>query len=128
MAAAMADRIKRARLAILAHILPLNDPVRVAEELAMLDCLSGGPARPLRQFCGAREHDRRDGLWARRQSPSPDCLGEALGARRGRSAGQEAALGAIKDLLLSCMLGWEVERCATMSAWPDLLSHLADET
>jgi len=42
MAAAMADRIKRAKLAILAHILPLNNPVRVAEELAMLDCLTGG--------------------------------------------------------------------------------------
>jgi alkanesulfonate monooxygenase SsuD/methylene tetrahydromethanopterin reductase-like flavin-dependent oxidoreductase (luciferase family) len=42
MAARMADRIKRARLAILAHVLPLNNPVRVAEELAMLDCLTGG--------------------------------------------------------------------------------------
>jgi len=42
MAAAMVDRIKRARLAILAHVLPLNNPVRVAEELAMLDYLSGG--------------------------------------------------------------------------------------
>jgi alkanesulfonate monooxygenase SsuD/methylene tetrahydromethanopterin reductase-like flavin-dependent oxidoreductase (luciferase family) len=31
MAAAVADRIKQARLAILAHILPLNNPVRVAE-------------------------------------------------------------------------------------------------
>jgi hypothetical protein len=42
MAAAMADRIKRARLAILAHVLPLNNPVRVAEELAMLDYRTGG--------------------------------------------------------------------------------------
>ena len=42
MAAAVADRIKQARLAILAHILPLNNPVRVAEELAMLDYLTGG--------------------------------------------------------------------------------------
>jgi pimeloyl-ACP methyl ester carboxylesterase len=42
MAAAMADRIKRAKLAILAHILPLNNTVRVAEELALLDCLTGG--------------------------------------------------------------------------------------
>ena len=42
MAARMADRIKRARLAILAHVLPLNNPVRVAEELTMLDCLTGG--------------------------------------------------------------------------------------
>jgi hypothetical protein len=42
MAAAVADRIKQARLAILAHILPLNNSVRVAEELAMLDYLTGG--------------------------------------------------------------------------------------
>jgi alkanesulfonate monooxygenase SsuD/methylene tetrahydromethanopterin reductase-like flavin-dependent oxidoreductase (luciferase family) len=42
MAARMADRVKRARLAILAHVLPLNNPVRVAEELTMLDCLTGG--------------------------------------------------------------------------------------
>jgi alkanesulfonate monooxygenase SsuD/methylene tetrahydromethanopterin reductase-like flavin-dependent oxidoreductase (luciferase family) len=42
MAAAMADRIKQAKLAILAHVLPLNNPVRVAEELAMLDYLTGG--------------------------------------------------------------------------------------
>jgi alkanesulfonate monooxygenase SsuD/methylene tetrahydromethanopterin reductase-like flavin-dependent oxidoreductase (luciferase family) len=38
----MVDRIKHARLAILAHVLPLNNPVRVAEELAMLDYLTGG--------------------------------------------------------------------------------------
>ncbi len=42
MAARVVDRVKRAKLAILAHVLPLNNPVRVAEELAMLDCLSGG--------------------------------------------------------------------------------------
>jgi alkanesulfonate monooxygenase SsuD/methylene tetrahydromethanopterin reductase-like flavin-dependent oxidoreductase (luciferase family) len=42
MAARMVDRLKRAKLAILAHVLPLNNPVRVAEELALLDCLSGG--------------------------------------------------------------------------------------
>jgi alkanesulfonate monooxygenase SsuD/methylene tetrahydromethanopterin reductase-like flavin-dependent oxidoreductase (luciferase family) len=42
MAARMADRIQRAKLAILAHVLPLNNPVRVAEELTMLDCLTGG--------------------------------------------------------------------------------------
>jgi hypothetical protein len=42
MAAAMADRIKQARLAIPAHILPLNNPVRMAEGLAMLDYLTGG--------------------------------------------------------------------------------------
>jgi alkanesulfonate monooxygenase SsuD/methylene tetrahydromethanopterin reductase-like flavin-dependent oxidoreductase (luciferase family) len=37
MAAAMADRLKRDRPAISARILLLNNPVRLAEELAMLD-------------------------------------------------------------------------------------------
>jgi hypothetical protein len=42
MAAAVADRVKQAKFASLAHVLPLNNPVRVAEELAMLDYLTGG--------------------------------------------------------------------------------------
>jgi alkanesulfonate monooxygenase SsuD/methylene tetrahydromethanopterin reductase-like flavin-dependent oxidoreductase (luciferase family) len=41
-AAAMVTRIHRAKIAILGHTLPLNNPVRVAEELAMLDNLSEG--------------------------------------------------------------------------------------
>jgi alkanesulfonate monooxygenase SsuD/methylene tetrahydromethanopterin reductase-like flavin-dependent oxidoreductase (luciferase family) len=42
MAAAMTTRIRRARLAVLGHTLPLNNPVRVAEELAILDNLCEG--------------------------------------------------------------------------------------
>ena len=41
--AAVISRItKRARIAILGNIIPINNPVRMAEELAMLDCYSGG--------------------------------------------------------------------------------------
>jgi len=42
MAAALTQRVKRARIALLGPLVPLTNPVRLAEELAMLDALSGG--------------------------------------------------------------------------------------
>ena len=33
---------KRVKIAILGNIIPVNDPVRMAEEIAMIDCYSGG--------------------------------------------------------------------------------------
>jgi alkanesulfonate monooxygenase SsuD/methylene tetrahydromethanopterin reductase-like flavin-dependent oxidoreductase (luciferase family) len=42
MAAAAAQRVKRARIALLGSNIPIQNPVRVAEEFAMLDTLSGG--------------------------------------------------------------------------------------
>ncbi len=42
MASAAAQRTKRAKLLIYGNLLPLHEPLRLAEELAMLDCLSGG--------------------------------------------------------------------------------------
>jgi len=42
MAAAVAERCKKARIAMLGHLLPLNNPVRIAEELALLDNLTNG--------------------------------------------------------------------------------------
>jgi len=41
-AAAITQKIKRAKIAILGPLLPLSNPVRVAEELAMLDVMSHG--------------------------------------------------------------------------------------
>ena len=41
-AAVISKVTKRAKIAILGNILPINDPIRMAEELAMLDCYSGG--------------------------------------------------------------------------------------
>ena len=41
-AAVISRLTKKVRIAILGNILPINDPVRMAEELAMLDCYSGG--------------------------------------------------------------------------------------
>ena len=42
MAAAAAQRTKRCKLLIYGNLLPLHDPLRLAEELAMLDCMSNG--------------------------------------------------------------------------------------
>ncbi len=42
MAGAVAQRVKRAKIALLGSNVPIQNPVRVAEEFAMLDTLSGG--------------------------------------------------------------------------------------
>jgi alkanesulfonate monooxygenase SsuD/methylene tetrahydromethanopterin reductase-like flavin-dependent oxidoreductase (luciferase family) len=42
MAGALTQRVRRARIALLGPNLPILNPVRVAEELAMLDTLTGG--------------------------------------------------------------------------------------
>jgi alkanesulfonate monooxygenase SsuD/methylene tetrahydromethanopterin reductase-like flavin-dependent oxidoreductase (luciferase family) len=42
MAAALTQVVKRARIALLGPLVPLTNPIRLAEELAMLDVLSGG--------------------------------------------------------------------------------------
>ena len=41
-AAAVAERCRKAKIAMLGHLLPLNNPVRVAEELSLLDNLTNG--------------------------------------------------------------------------------------
>ena len=42
MAAAVAERCKTARIALLGQLLPLSNPIRAAEEIGMLDNLTGG--------------------------------------------------------------------------------------
>ena len=41
-AAVISKVTRRVRIAILGNIIPINDPLRMAEEIAMLDCYSGG--------------------------------------------------------------------------------------
>ncbi|HXQ10788.1 MAG TPA: LLM class flavin-dependent oxidoreductase [Caulobacteraceae bacterium] len=41
-AGALTQAVRRANIALLGPVLPLNNPVRVAEEVAMLDAISGG--------------------------------------------------------------------------------------
>ena len=42
LAAAAIQRTRRVKLLIYGNLLPLHEPLRLAEELAMLDCLSNG--------------------------------------------------------------------------------------
>jgi alkanesulfonate monooxygenase SsuD/methylene tetrahydromethanopterin reductase-like flavin-dependent oxidoreductase (luciferase family) len=42
LAAAASQRTKRLKLAMYGNLLPIHDPLRLAEELAMLDCMSNG--------------------------------------------------------------------------------------
>jgi alkanesulfonate monooxygenase SsuD/methylene tetrahydromethanopterin reductase-like flavin-dependent oxidoreductase (luciferase family) len=42
MAGALTQRVRRAKIALLGATIPILDPVRVAEELAMLDVMTGG--------------------------------------------------------------------------------------
>src|ERR1700693_2636959 len=42
MAAAASQRTKKLKLLIYGNLLPLHQPLRLAEELAMIDCLSNG--------------------------------------------------------------------------------------
>ena len=42
MAAAVAQRCKKTKIALLGQLLPLNNPVRIAEELGMLDNMTNG--------------------------------------------------------------------------------------
>src|SRR6516165_7403574 len=42
LAAAAAQRTRRLKLLIYGNLLPIHEPLRLAEELAMLDCLSNG--------------------------------------------------------------------------------------
>ena len=42
MAAAVAERCKKVRIAMLGHLLPLNNPVRIAEEITLLDNITNG--------------------------------------------------------------------------------------
>lgn len=57
MAAAAAQRTRNLKLLIYGNLLPLHNPVRLAEELAMLDCMSNG--RLIAGFARGipREHD-----------------------------------------------------------------------
>ncbi|HXP92025.1 MAG TPA: LLM class flavin-dependent oxidoreductase [Candidatus Binatia bacterium] len=41
-AGALAFRTKRAKIAVIGNLVPLNNPIRIAEEYAMIDCMTGG--------------------------------------------------------------------------------------
>lgn len=55
LAASAAQRTKRLKLLMYGNLLPLHDPLRLAEEIAMLDCLSNG-----RIICGVARGAARE--------------------------------------------------------------------
>ena len=103
MASAAAQRTKKLKLLIYGNLLPLHEPLRLAEELAMLDCLSNGRlisgfARgipreyqvhnvPLKEFARALRgslRDRHPRLDARTSSPMRASSGPTRTWRCGR--------------------------------------------
>lgn len=60
MAAAISQRVRRATIALLGPLVPLNNPVRLAEEMAMLDVMTGGRLAVLFLRGTANEHHTYD--------------------------------------------------------------------
>ena len=78
LAAAATQRTKRLKLLIYGNLLPMHEPLRLAEELAMLDCMSNGRlisgfARGIpREYYGAQRPASRSRARASRR-PSRSC-------------------------------------------------------
>ena len=60
MASAIVQRTKKVRVALLGPLVPLNNPVRLAEEIAMLDSMSGGRLEVLFLRGTPNEHNTYD--------------------------------------------------------------------
>ena len=92
-AAVLSKVTRKARLAILGNILPICDPVRMAEALAMLDCYSGG--RLISGFVRGGAAPPRPGLCqAGRRPPCPEHPRPRTPPKRGRTRLCNAALSA----------------------------------
>ena len=102
MAAAVAERCKKAKIAMLGHLLTLNNPVRVAEELGLLDNLTNG-----RLIIGFLRHTQR----------GPDLQREP--GRRPGAALEGMAL-VIKALTEPQPFSWEGRyyQFRTVAVWP----------
>ncbi len=103
MAAAVAERCKRARIALLGQLLPLNNPIRAAEEIGMLDNLTGG--RLVAAFM--------------RGTPSEDQVYD-LNPAEGRGRLMEAMDLVLKALTEPQPFSWEGRhyQYRTVSVWP----------
>jgi len=105
MASAIIQRTKRIRVGLLGPLVPLSNPVRLAEEMAMLDALSGGRLEVLFLRGTPNEHHTYD-------TPS----------EKTRSMTQEGI-----DLILKAWherqpFAWEGEhyKFSTVSVWPSI--------
>lgn len=107
-AAAAIPRIKRAKIALFGPILPLHNPIHVAEEIAMLDVLSGG--RLLLLFLRGVPYELRA------FSIDPD---------EARAMTQEATLLITRALTDPQPFSWEGKyyHYPTVSVWPGLIQR-----
>ena len=103
MAAAVAERCRKPRIALLGQLLPLNNPVRAAEEIGMLDTLTGG--RLVAAFM--------------RGTPSEDQVYD-LNPAEGRARLLEAMDLVLKALTEPQPFAWEGRyyQYRTVSVWP----------
>jgi alkanesulfonate monooxygenase SsuD/methylene tetrahydromethanopterin reductase-like flavin-dependent oxidoreductase (luciferase family) len=102
-AAALSQVVKRARLAVLGPLVSMSNPVRTAEELAMLDQLSGG--RVVALFL--------------RGTPN-EFLAYGVSPQETRARTQEASLLILRALSEPEPFGWEGRyyRFRTVAVWP----------
>ena len=107
-AAAAIQRIRRAKIALFGPILPLHNPIHVAEEIAMLDVLSGG--RLLLLFLRGVPYELR---------------AFSVNLDEARAMTQEATLLIIKALTDPQAFSWEGKyyRYETVSVWPGLIQR-----
>jgi alkanesulfonate monooxygenase SsuD/methylene tetrahydromethanopterin reductase-like flavin-dependent oxidoreductase (luciferase family) len=107
-AAAATQRIRRAKIALLGPILPLHNPIHVAEEIAMLDVLSGG--RLLLLFLRGVPYELR---------------AFSVNLDETRAMTQEATLLIIRALTDPQPFSWEGKyyRYQTVSVWPGLIQR-----
>lgn len=102
-AAALTRVVKRARIAVLGPLVSMNNPVRTAEELAMLDQLSGG--RLIALFL--------------RGTPN-EFLAYGVNPQETRARTQEASELVVRALTEPEPFGWEGRyfRFRTIAVWP----------
>ncbi len=107
-AAAAIQRIRRAKIALFGPILPLHNPIHVAEEIAMLDVLSGG--RLLLLFLRGVPYELR---------------AFSVNLEETRAMTQEATLLIIRALTDPQPFSWEGKyyRYPTVSVWPGLIQR-----
>lgn len=107
-AAAAIQRIRRAKIALFGPILPLHNPVHIAEEIAMLDVLSEG--RLLLLFLRGVPYELR---------------AFSVNQEDARAMTREATLLIIRALTDPQPFSWEgtYYRYATVSVWPGLIQR-----
>lgn len=106
-AAAAIQRIRRAKIALFGPILPLHNPIHVAEEIAMLDVLSGGR---LLLFLRGVPYELR---------------AFSVNLDETRAMAQEATLLITRALTDPRPFSWEGKyyRYQTVSVWPGLIQR-----